>query len=214
MTVTCNGFAVMRGRVTVPRLGAWVARISCSADEAVESPVALDLGDVTLEGAVVRGELYVGRWDGLIVGGAGGLQSTVGPMAYRGVPRSVPWADLLSSSGEMLSSTSSAAALAEVLEAWSYMAGPAGTALSQLAGSYSWRVLLDGTIWLGEDAWTAVDIEHELVSTDYANGSVVIATEAPPVTLLPGVTFLDRRVVGVEHLIDPKQIRTGVQFEL
>jgi len=72
-----------------------------------------------------------------------------------------------------------------------------------------WRVLPDGTVWLGLESWPAVHMpDVDLLSEDPRAHTAVSGTDSP--TLLPGTLFLGRRVSMVEHQVQPESVRTLV----
>jgi hypothetical protein len=62
-----------------------------------------------------------------------------------------------------------------------------------------WRVLADGTVWVGVNTWPEVEVKHVLEDEDYASGVFTIAPEAPD--LAPAVTFLGQRIEVVKHFL-------------
>jgi hypothetical protein len=215
--LTCNGAAVLSAVIRVPRVGAWVADLVVDVAEAPRGAVTLASADgaLSVRGTVVRGGPTLETSALCVVGGAGRLAAEVPPLYYRGVPTRLPLGDLLREAGETLSATAQAAVLDRLLDRWVRERAPASTALGLLLDAVGglWRVLFDGTVWVGEESWPVVELEHDLVSEDPAGDRVTIATDALPAALRPGTTFRDRRVSYVEHGFNATDAQTTVWFE-
>lgn len=217
---TANGYPVISGTIARPRLGAWWAdlRVEVADPAAVTGPVtiALGTGSQAFVGTARRVGVYRDATHVRVVGGRGGLARTFGPKAYRGVPLRLPLLDVLAAAGEALAPTSDTTALSTTLVDWQGMAQPAGAALASLVqaanGSPAWRVLPDGTVWVGPEAWTASRlVAYDLTLDEPHLGRLELAADDPAIA--PGQTFLGRRVSYVEHLVAPDQLRHLVWFE-
>lgn len=218
---TANGYPVVSGRICRPRQGAWWAdlRLDAPATSAVTGKVTIGLGagsQRVLVGTARRVGTYRDAVHVRVVGGAGGLGRTFGPKAYRGVPLRLPVLDVLAAAGEVLAPSSDAAALATTLVAWQAIAQPASAALGSLAqaaaGSPTWRVLADGTVWVGPERWTT----SKLATFDVTNeepelGRIELAADDPAIA--PGEVLLGRRVSYVEHQVTAGRVRHLVWFE-
>lgn len=210
-----SGAAVISGAVTLPLVGAWVADVRLDSREAIEGAVELRLGDaLELHGTVVSGGVHAGAAYARIVGGKGKFAASLPARYYRDVPARIPISDALTEAGEALSSSSDAGLLDAWLPLWTRTAGRASDALGALveaAGGGAFRVLPDGSVWVGQDDWKpAPRFDFVVIDEHPSERRVEIATEEPK--LLPGVTFLDRRVSTVRHLLSPEAFRTHVYF--
>ncbi len=217
--LTVNGDNVFGGRMFFPRTGAWHAEVRVdTADEVVGSVVLdLDAGRLTLNGTVRRG----GNWQDTghlrIVGGAGGLGRLATPKHYTSASVRTVLADLLSNAGEKLSSTASGATLGRSLEAWTTAALPVGRLISRLLQSAdpnaTWRVLPDGTVWVGVETWPDSGLEEDEFQTlaeSPASSQATLGAEVP--LLMPGTTLGARKVSYVEHQIGV-ETRTECWFD-
>lgn len=214
-----NGKDVVAGTIRIPRIGAWVADLVVDADAPAGLlagvNVWLDEGASIWQGTTYRGGDNFGRIDLRVVGGAAGLGRPLTGQGYRNVSVKALLGDIIGGAGEKLSLTSSPSLLSQVLTHWTRMAGPASSQLSQLVSMLgaSWRVLQDGTIWVGTESWPASRvIEYDAIERDVPNGSWVIGS-LEGYRILPGQTFEGRRVDVVEHRILPDHTRTTLWFQ-
>jgi hypothetical protein len=216
--LTCNGAGVLAATITIPRVGRWQAELTLEADagESGAATIANATGTLSMRGTIVRGGEHYERGRVRVVGGGGGLSGEVSPKFYRGVPARIPLADLLTEAGETLAASSSASALDTTLPLWARSAGPASSALAHMLDALGagWRTLLDGSVWVGVETWPEVpDFAHDVLDDDPSDGAVSIACDELPAGLLPGTTFMGRRVSSVEHRVSGSRIRTAVLFE-
>lgn len=214
MTATVNALYVSALEFAMSRNGAWTAKVEASADEEIESPVTLDLGALSLEGVVVPGcsGFTAGRATARLIGGAGGLDTVLDPFTFGTTPLRLALSSAVTGAGERLSATSSDAALAYVLPRWPRMRRTCRAELRMLAAlvGASWRVLPDGSVWFGTESWAEVSPEHEIVEPFGAVPRVVIGVEEMPAELLPGTTFLGRRVETVIYRLGASRARVEV----
>lgn len=214
---TCAGSPVLRGSVHLPRVGAWQADLELDVDVVPTGEVELRVGRaLTLRGTVVSGGLFAGEARVRVVGGRGKLSTELPARWYVGAPLSLVLGGVADEAGERLSTTIDAVLLATpMLPAWGRTAGPAALALQQLAQtiSVSWRVLPDGTLWLGEERWPAATGMADLVVLDEhrGEGRLLLSTEEP--TLLPGQQLAQGKVSSVTYELSPSALRADVWLE-
>lgn len=213
-----EGASVLRGRLTVPLGGAWVADLEVDTAEpllgAVTRAVTLAVGTTSWNGMVFRGGVTGDRWSGRIVGGAGGLRLPVEARAWQGLqPARGLLVELLADVGETLAPTSTSE-VATNLPRWSRCATTADRALADLAAHLGcrWRVRPEGDVWVGVDAWAPVEFPDgsvvELLDVDPRTDAAVYAL--PEARVLPGTTFDGRRVGGVVYDLDGPRERVTV----
>lgn len=161
--LTINGSAaILRATVHLPLSGVWSAELEVDTDEDITGACTLEAdGSTWLSGTVTEGAVSHGLWRGRIVGGTAGLRGTLSPKAYRDATLADVLGDALSESGEALSGTSSGLAIACRL--WHRTEGAAARTVAAVAAAagYGWRVLTDGSVWLGAESWpdaTAADV--------------------------------------------------------
>lgn len=215
--LTLNGALLTKATIRIPLVGAWVADVEhmTEPEVGVGDAVSLVFGGQTFVGTVHRVQSGFGSgYDARIVGGSGGLSTVLDPEQYMSPTVGQVLRDAVSDAGETLSGTISADTLATPLRAWARRSQTLGEALDSLSGllGLRWRVLLDGTIWLGSDPGTAAALtDYEMISED-AGGCVIIAAEEP--TILPGEAFVDSffglsfTVGEVRHVVDELKVRT------
>jgi len=210
-----NGYDLISGSVLMPQQGAW------SADLVVDAPnpgvvlggVGIDLGgQVALKGTTTSAGSLAGRVSLRVVGGAGKLNAILKPKGYRAIPLRNPLQDLMADSGETLSGAVNPGVLATILARWTRFLESTAQGLDDLAdrAGATWRVLYDGTVWMGTDSYPAVNVAADLLSGDPHLGRVELGVETPQ--LVPGVSFLGRNVSQVQHVISEGSIRTVVTF--
>lgn len=211
-----NGHPVLRGTVTAPLTGRWVADLEADTSELLSGAVELRIGGVAWRGFVARGtsDADSTTWRGRIVGGAGGLERPVPARAWHGLqPARGLITDLLAEAGEVLAASSTAEIDAN-LPRWCRLAQPAHQALADLARAVgcSWRVTSDGAVRVGIETWPELvlpdDVSAELLTTDPRTGAAVYAL--PGAWVAPGSTFEGRRVGGAVYRLDGDADRVHV----
>jgi hypothetical protein len=214
---TVNGVPVIRGTINMPLLGAWTADVVADSDEAMTGSAAIVLdGGLTLQGSIVRGDVFVGSLYLRIVGGAGGLMKASRVQDYRQTTVRGVASDLVRVAGERLSTTADASVLGTQLIAWTQVAQPVGSALTSLAsdrrfgGAVAWRVLPDGSIWFGRETWPDAGLtaptDYQEIGALPSEGWMELGFAVP--TIGPGVTIGGRRVAFIQHSIDGDEVRT------
>ena len=159
MILAANGLPILRASLLRPRVGVWTLDLTVDPGEdgtGLTGAVAVTLGDLTLSGTVVAGEvLPEGVWTGRVVGGAGGLGRTVPALALRACTLADVLGQTLTDAGETLDTTSGD--LARPVARWQRVEAPASRTVADVAraAGYAWRTLADGTVWVGADAWAA-----------------------------------------------------------
>ena len=217
--LTANGVPVVRATIIRPRIGVWHADLEVDAADAAgfAGPVELSLydGAIVLSGTArrsgqTRNTVYV-----RVVGGADGLGGELPARGYQNVPLRIPLADVLSAAGETLSPASDAGVLATSLAFWArgqMSAGKALTALLAAAGAPSWRILADGTLWVGPETWPAARLQgYDLLREDPHLGRWEIGCDVPLVE--PGQVLDGHRVSSVEIRVTPDKVRILLLLE-
>lgn len=214
--VRANGKAVQDGsKITIPRIGVWHADLIVDTPTAITGKVTISIGDgkFVLEGTADAGATgsFVDTARVSVVGGAGGLGKIAQMKHYGNDPTvGVVLGDLLTTAGETLSPTADQGILKTSLEAWTTMALPIGRIIARLmsvaVADGAWRVLPDGTIWVGRETWPDSGLrepnDYQIESQNDEQQLAVIAVEAP--TLRPGFEIGGRRVSYVEYELGPR----------
>ncbi len=214
---TVAGLPVVAGKLCLPRAGNWHGDFALDAASAPTGKVqvALAEGELVFEGTVLRGGAPYQTALVRVVGGAGGLTQDAAAKFYQGVTLQNVLEDVLGDADEVLSGTVSADVLATQLPAWATIQQPTGEVLSSLAlvPGVPWRMLPDGSIWLGAESWPAAagQAGWQLLQDAPELGRQILAADVP--NLLPGQTFGGRQVSYVEHRIEAGKLRAHVYYE-
>ncbi len=206
---TLNDRNILSLRLDLPATGAWHAEVEVDYDEDITGEVSIVVDETTWTGTVVRGGNDFKRWRGMVVGGKGGLSTVVVAKYYSsGIALDTPLTDLLTATGESLSSTVSQELRDHVVARWQRMKGPASRALVALFNEVgaNWRLLADGTLWFGEETWPAAELPAPiLMDEDWSAGRLVFSDA---LALEPGQTYEDNRIYRVVHYIEDSRLTT------
>jgi len=217
--ITLGGADVQNGRLSLGLRGAGWADVTIATDSPPAVGDRLQLvvdGGLTWTGTVRRVGTFLMNTDVRLVGGAGGLNTEVSG-AYQGATLSDVLTAILDAAGESQSSTVAATILAVPLPRWTLGKGTAARALDELAEAAAlqlgeavgWRVLADGTVWVGVETWAtqALPDDHVISMQWPDEGRSLLGCAAP--SILPGVD-LDGvgKVAGVDHYFDPDRQRS------
>jgi hypothetical protein len=216
-----NGCACIRGRITLPLTGAWVADVVSNTESSVGafpppgSSATVQFGQQSFQGVVRRSSNPFGTIFARLIGGAGGLPGMLPPLSYQNTTVNQVLSDLLQAAGERLSPMSDENLLSQELAFWVRPQAPAWQSLAVLVDCLdsdgTWRVLPDGTIWVGVNSWPQTNLESfELLSFLPHELRAEIYTDNP--TLMPGQSFLGGDVSSIEHIVEPTKIHSNVLF--
>lgn len=208
-----GGLDVLTADVAMPYIGIWHVDGEASADATISGAQVLEDHGVTFSGTILRATVIGGRLKFRMVGGKGKLSQDV-PAAHWNRPTlGTIIRDTLAACGEILSSTVSSAVLTARVDQWKRNEGPASRALQAICDHEGliWRVLRDGTVWVGPEEYPTAKVKHVLIDEDWSAGVIDIAPEAPD--LLPGVTFRDQRIRYVKHSIRQNSLRSEACLE-
>jgi hypothetical protein len=208
--VTCAGADALRWRLHIPGRRAWWAWLELDTDTAPSGQVTIAAaGGLSLVGTVQQPTgVFLDAAHVRIVGGAGGLSKTISPAAYENALLGDPLRSILNAVGERLAASSSSAALSVLLRKWTLTATTASRAIDELCFAASsatgqqigWRVLADGTVWIGSESWPAQDLadDDDVLEQYPSEGRYVIGGTTP--SLLPGVDLAGvGKVIAVDH---------------
>jgi hypothetical protein len=207
---------VMEGTVTLPRAGIWLSDLIVIGASAIEGKVVLNLGNVAMPAVVSRSPIIDGTVHARILGGTGNLSANASVAHYSHPLASDIMRDLLRDAGQALSATSDTDVMSTSLGAWTTLEAPTGIMLSALCSALGdgigWRVLFDGTLWIGQERWPTSPLEFRSLVEDGANAAEVIGSSLP--ALWPGTVLNGRKVDTVIHSFtqDEEEIRTTALY--
>jgi hypothetical protein len=200
---TINSQPVLDVRLCLPLRGRWHASISAIPDgDAPTGRIDLVLANDTIEqirvsGTPVQSDVLLDTGVITLVGAAG-LASKCTPRAYReAIVRSV-LDDLMRDADESLSTAIDANLLTRQLPRWSNIGLTVGEALDLLAEQLevNWRVLVDGTVWLGVESWPEVSPAADVSQYDPIRNATQFSSD--DFIVLPGQKFGGRNISYVE----------------
>lgn len=212
---TLAGAHVLAATVSLPLTGVWHADVVVDTETDLSGSVTLKDETVELSATVAQGAVFAGRWKGRVVGGAGGMGKLLKAKAYREVFLAVPVADIMVSTGEVLSGNVGAAVLADFVQHWQRAEQRAGAALSAIVideAGLNWRVGIDGNVWIGADLFSEQTLDGtQVLEDDPAKKRLLVAP--PTIALEPGRSFEGKNVSRVVHRIEPARVRTELWYE-
>lgn len=221
MLATVNGIEVIDGRITMPVRGVWTMNARVKSDQVLSGVVSIVAPDMKLTGKIVRSGVYRGTTSLFAVAGANGLGQEIKPTGFYQSPVSVVLADIARLTGEKFSTTSDPNYTTLTVKQWNRRSDVAGVLLSNLvdylssltdADAVNWRILDDGTIWIGVDKWTASTFQGQEISapTDPAYLRRTIGSDSAG--WRPGTTFNGNKIVMVEHIFTSSNYRTILEY--
>lgn len=214
MYASLGNSRIIDARIIMPRVGNWHADLSIDAENPVEGKQTITIADsIQLQGTVLRAGSSGGRVTLRLVGGSNGLGSPLKSKFYRGVTARIVLADIAREVGENLSPRIDPALLSRMLPKWVRMAGAASEALlvASEALNVTWRIEPDGSLWLGQETWPDLEVEHDVISSSPSDGAHEVSMTTP--SLVPGVLFRGEKVSAVEHILEAAKIRTRYWVE-
>lgn len=128
-----------------------------------------------------------------VLGGAGGMGKNANPRSFvqpgafvRDVVNG-----LVADGGETLSTTTDQGWLSTNLAAWSVLgqntiARNLRLLINLTQSSFNWRILADGTLWVGAETWPALSGTFDVITVDPKDGSYHLGSEAPFIS--PGMS--------------------------
>lgn len=207
MTIELGSYTSTYACLTMPRVGAWHADVMLDTElDLLGQTLALAMDGETFLGTVIRGRGFVGGTPLRLVGGRGYLSRLLSPQNYKSPTIRTVVSDILGS--EVLSATSDQGVLGSSLPAWEVIESIASHALTRLLAKVdaTWRVLADGSVWIGRDSFPALSLPHVVEDEDWFSGTILISPETPG--LRPGVTFLGHQIEEVVHWSTTQGLRT------
>lgn len=210
--ITAGGFTVFRGSITLPQIGAWTADLDLDASADIKGAIEIEMPEAAkLVGTVTSGALHHGYMRARIVAGKAGLSKPATPKFYESPKLRSVLADLAKTAGETISNTIASGVLNAPMLGWTTIEMPVGVQIAALVGSAapgaSWRMLPDGTIWIGTETWKKSSVrDYRILDRRSSEGRIEIGLDTP--ALIPGTALGDDHIGDIEYQIDNEGVRT------
>jgi hypothetical protein len=212
------GVLVLESEVRMPLVGAWHASVVTDPNDPNAAPPTgpfrIEVDGIEFVGTVAPGRAggFGGRTAAHMVGGAGGYTRVLEPKNYASGITKVRTVvdDILREAGETLSAETDTSILEKQLKGWQRGRGQAQHSLVLVLDQIgaTWRVLRDGTTWIGVDTWPEVEPDGQVLDEDWSDGMIVVAPERP--NMVPGIVVRGQRIEQVVH----RNERSGLRTEL
>lgn len=212
-----NGAPVISARLQFPRVGVWHAQVDIDADAADDflGSFELDAGDFGLFVGTTKPkdvDHFAGRVRAKVTGGAGGFGTPCPPKFYRQMDAATVLKDALAVGGEKLAPDSTG--IGSQFPFWTRHESSVGEAFEEAVAALDavWRVLDDGTVWVGTETWPDAEVldEAEILEENPAERTAILSDAE---SIRPGTTYGGRHIGRVEIHIEPEQTRTQVWFQ-
>ena len=213
-----NGKPIVECRLSMPKIGAWLANdLLIDSDEGfnIGDSVTIDFLDTIFKGTVLDTGIFQGFQRCTVIGGTGRLPEYLESACYNSIPVGQIIRDIARKTGHQVSTTSDQNVLNNNLVGWNILKMQASLALEkvlQITNSI-WRILPDGTLWVGPEKYSAVNPEDYLVIEKFpeeARWSIYNEdTLLQPLTSLSG-----NDIQQVEYFLFEENLNISVTFTL
>ena len=184
---------IVNGSLLIKRRGNWTLYANdLDGDDAPSGVVSCEWLGTQLLGHVLRSGKADGAVDAVITGGRTEHSKRLSAAMYDyQVPVFMILQAIITEQGEQASATISVDLLKRTLPRYTKVAGTFGQQLDQLADALGcvWRILLDGSLWIGVDTFAAAAAFDHVLSADWRPGSSRLLIEPDAVGLLPGQSY-------------------------
>ncbi len=224
-TLTCPSLQgeinITAATVVMGASGAWSLRLTADGEKAlpIDEDISVDLEELTLVGRSESdsGGAFQGRISAKILPGNASLAKVLPSIYYdAGVTLRNIVSDVMRETGARLDPKSDSTLLDYQFPKWERVEGPAGHALTEAAQASggNWTANLDGKILILKVEYPDVDPEEtlgaQLMDIDYFNGFFLFGSG---MRIVPGFTYLGRKVTEIEHQITAGKLRTKAWFK-
>ena len=220
--VTANGRDVLYGTIELPLSGAWYADLFFDNEDAtgLTGPCQIIVdGGFTLNGTSFRSAEFLNYRGIRVMAGAAGLGNMAKGQDYQNTSIGTVLRDLLRAAGETLSSTADAPTLATPLAGYTVFNAPVGRELAALFGdqriaTVSWRMLPDGTLWVGPETWPDSGLvdTNDFLTLAFSAGINVASLGIESPNILPGTLLNGRKVSYIEYKIQDGEVRARAAY--
>lgn len=171
--ILVNNETVLNGTITLPSTGVWIANLvlNTSDQSGFDGGSAVSIVDdngLTFKGVVVnhRSGLFIETLHLRVAGGRNGMGNLVKTKSFRSAVFNDVIKSLLSDAGETLSPTVDTSLLSKGIGDWNITANTVTSALDYFLDiqdpNLNWRVLPDGTIWMGIETYPSVQVDFQI----------------------------------------------------
>lgn len=183
-----GGIRVVSGSVSIPLYGPWAADLTLATDGAIPASPTLVLGNLSLQGTVVRQDAFAGARQVRLVGGFGGWMKQVPAQAY-GMPvgTSLPISLVLNDLASLVGEKIAPGAAGTIGGQYTREAASAQRSLECISGG-QWWIDGQGLTHVGLRAGAPIQSAFQIIHYDGGRGLVQVSTESPA-DWLPGNTF-------------------------
>jgi hypothetical protein len=219
-----RGVQLLSADVTMKTKGPWTAWVEIDEppmDEVEQKEFEPPTGPFVFEidGVEYRGTVEpdaTGNYKGTVrlkvIGGAGGFNKLIPTRNYAGGLTKVKTIldDILRDCGESISNEIDNNLLNRRLPAWHRYEDTGTSCMDILCSKLKceWRVLRDGTVWIGTDEYPEVEPAGTLLNTSHSEGYSKYSMEYA--TLVPGIIVSEKKVEQVSY----KLTKSGLHAEL
>ena len=206
---SANGLQIVSGTLLIPLVGAWTGDLQLATDQALTGQVEVVIGNLTMQGFVVRSDPYGGQTRARLVGGYGGWRTSIPAQGYgskQGVKLSTVLQDAASACGEQIDIFADVT-IGNAFARMSFGTSAASDVLWQmiaLGHMTAWYVAPSGVTKTGP--WPVTGVTTPFIPTDQRpdEGVVVVATE-DYASWMPGASF-------THPLLEGEFTSAGVQY--
>jgi hypothetical protein len=224
--LTANDVTVIEATIFMPLYGVWSADLVLDQPDGTGFSAGTQVqlicdGGLTFAGTVVPSRTgdFLDAVHVRILAGAAGMTNATKARGYvaPGITVQSVLEDLASDAGEQLSDKIAQAFLGQSLSAWTTFAGQISQGLlgvlEQLAPTFNWRFLPDGTLWTGAETWDSSSDDYDLIRYSPSDHSYELAVDA--FTIVPGVNLQGiGQINRLEHQLTRTQLRTHAWLEI
>lgn len=163
-----NEQPIVQCHLMLPKIGAWMANdvlVDTDQEFNIGDSITMNFLDQTFKGTVLDTGVYRGFQQCTIIGGSGKFPDQLESSSYNSIPLGQIVNDIARKTNHTVSTTSDQNLLNHNLVGWNILKMKASLALVKLLESQGaiWRILPDGTLWVGYESYTPLNTNDFLV---------------------------------------------------
>ena len=149
------------------------------------------------------------------MGGGGGLAGIAVAKSFQNISAKVVLQDALGAANEQLSSVADNPTVSTQLPGWTRLAAPYFEDLQAMAAylGVPWRVLNDGTVWLGPETWPTSKVSGYTVKVWKPEELFAVMSSPTDCSIWPGTIWEGMNVDNIEHHFAADKLLTRVVFQ-